>query len=373
MRARAARLPHRPRPLSHPGRADRRAPVGEARRPDERALRRQQGAQARAPARRGARRGQDARAHARRGGEPPGRRDGRSTARARGSRSTPSSCRSRRRRMRAERAGGARAAVCTPRRVPRGASRRVRRVALGAAMRTSSRSAARTRWARSASSTPRASSRRRCAPAQLPEPDVVVVALGSGGTAAGLAVGFEQAGLRTRVLGVVVAPPTPVLAPPRAAARAEDRCARGAAGLRGAARGEAHRRRRKVDGPRLRSSDRGGTRGDGDRAGAGARARSDVHGEGLRVRARVVRARRRAATSSTGTRCRRRHCCPCSATRSWSCRAPSRACCADPCGCATACNSVRGTTCIVHHDRSELGSRVVRSACSVKRGSGPEG
>jgi len=46
---------------------------------------------------------------------------------------------------------------------------------------------------------------------QLPEPDVAVVALGSGGTAAGLAVGFEQAGLRTRVIGVAVAPPTPVL------------------------------------------------------------------------------------------------------------------------------------------------------------------
>jgi D-cysteine desulfhydrase len=46
---------------------------------------------------------------------------------------------------------------------------------------------------------------------ELAEPDVVVVAMGSGGTAAGLAVGFEQAGLRTRVLGVAVAPPTPVL------------------------------------------------------------------------------------------------------------------------------------------------------------------
>jgi D-cysteine desulfhydrase len=46
---------------------------------------------------------------------------------------------------------------------------------------------------------------------QVPEPDVVVVALGSGGTAAGLAVGFEHAGLRTRVLGVAVAPPTPVV------------------------------------------------------------------------------------------------------------------------------------------------------------------
>ncbi len=45
----------------------------------------------------------------------------------------------------------------------------------------------------------------------LPEPSMVVVAMGSGGTAAGLAVGFEQAGLGTRVLGVAVAPPTPVL------------------------------------------------------------------------------------------------------------------------------------------------------------------
>jgi 1-aminocyclopropane-1-carboxylate deaminase/D-cysteine desulfhydrase-like pyridoxal-dependent ACC family enzyme len=45
----------------------------------------------------------------------------------------------------------------------------------------------------------------------LVEPDLVVVATGSGGTAAGLAVGFEQAGLKTRVLGVAVAPPTPVL------------------------------------------------------------------------------------------------------------------------------------------------------------------
>jgi 1-aminocyclopropane-1-carboxylate deaminase/D-cysteine desulfhydrase-like pyridoxal-dependent ACC family enzyme len=43
---------------------------------------------------------------------------------------------------------------------------------------------------------------------ELPEPDVAVVAMGSGGTAAGLAAGFEQAGLRTRVLGVAVSPPT---------------------------------------------------------------------------------------------------------------------------------------------------------------------
>lgn len=38
----------------------------------------------------------------------------------------------------------------------------------------------------------------------LPEPAHVVVAVGTGGTAAGLALGFQLAGLRTRVLGVVV-------------------------------------------------------------------------------------------------------------------------------------------------------------------------
>jgi D-cysteine desulfhydrase len=42
---------------------------------------------------------------------------------------------------------------------------------------------------------------------QMPEPDVCVVALGSGGTAAGLAVGLFDAGLRTRVVGVCVAEP----------------------------------------------------------------------------------------------------------------------------------------------------------------------
>ena len=47
---------------------------------------------------------------------------------------------------------------------------------------------------------------------ELPEPDVVFVAMGSGGTAAGLAVGFEQVGLRTRVTGVAVSPPAPLLA-----------------------------------------------------------------------------------------------------------------------------------------------------------------
>lgn len=46
----------------------------------------------------------------------------------------------------------------------------------------------------------------------MPEPDVVVVAMGSGGTAAGLAVGFEASGMRTRVVGVAISQPVPVLA-----------------------------------------------------------------------------------------------------------------------------------------------------------------
>ncbi|WP_394842719.1 pyridoxal-phosphate dependent enzyme [Pendulispora brunnea] len=41
----------------------------------------------------------------------------------------------------------------------------------------------------------------------LPEPDLAVVTLGSGGTAAGLAVGFAQEGMKTRVVGVAVAAP----------------------------------------------------------------------------------------------------------------------------------------------------------------------
>ncbi len=44
----------------------------------------------------------------------------------------------------------------------------------------------------------------------LPEPSHVVVALGSGGTAAGLAVGLRLAGLRTRVVGIVVNDKLPV-------------------------------------------------------------------------------------------------------------------------------------------------------------------
>jgi 1-aminocyclopropane-1-carboxylate deaminase/D-cysteine desulfhydrase-like pyridoxal-dependent ACC family enzyme len=42
---------------------------------------------------------------------------------------------------------------------------------------------------------------------ELPEPDVCVVALGSGGTAAGLAAGFAAEGMRTRVVGVCVSTP----------------------------------------------------------------------------------------------------------------------------------------------------------------------
>lgn len=39
---------------------------------------------------------------------------------------------------------------------------------------------------------------------ELPEPDRVVVAVGTGGSAAGLVVGLQAAGLRSRVLGVIV-------------------------------------------------------------------------------------------------------------------------------------------------------------------------
>jgi D-cysteine desulfhydrase len=45
----------------------------------------------------------------------------------------------------------------------------------------------------------------------VPEPDACIVALGSGGTAAGLAVGFAVAGLRTKVVGVCVSTPPAVL------------------------------------------------------------------------------------------------------------------------------------------------------------------
>jgi len=44
----------------------------------------------------------------------------------------------------------------------------------------------------------------------LPEPDLIVLPLGSGGSAAGLAAGVIRAGLRTRVLAVAVAEPVKV-------------------------------------------------------------------------------------------------------------------------------------------------------------------
>lgn len=43
---------------------------------------------------------------------------------------------------------------------------------------------------------------------EMPEPDMIVTALGSGGTVAGLAVGLEAAGLRTRILAVAVSSPS---------------------------------------------------------------------------------------------------------------------------------------------------------------------
>ena len=46
---------------------------------------------------------------------------------------------------------------------------------------------------------------------ELPEPDVCVVALGSGGTAGGLAAGFEAEGMKTQVVGVCVSTPPWVL------------------------------------------------------------------------------------------------------------------------------------------------------------------
>jgi 1-aminocyclopropane-1-carboxylate deaminase/D-cysteine desulfhydrase-like pyridoxal-dependent ACC family enzyme len=59
---------------------------------------------------------------------------------------------------------------------------------------------------------------------ELPEPEVCVVALGSGGTAAGLAAGFAAEGVRTRVVGVCISQPTWLL---RSASRGLARaCAR---------------------------------------------------------------------------------------------------------------------------------------------------
>jgi 1-aminocyclopropane-1-carboxylate deaminase/D-cysteine desulfhydrase-like pyridoxal-dependent ACC family enzyme len=46
---------------------------------------------------------------------------------------------------------------------------------------------------------------------EAPEPDLCVVGLGTGGTVAGLAAGFEAEGLRTRVVGVLLSHPAQVL------------------------------------------------------------------------------------------------------------------------------------------------------------------
>jgi 1-aminocyclopropane-1-carboxylate deaminase/D-cysteine desulfhydrase-like pyridoxal-dependent ACC family enzyme len=45
----------------------------------------------------------------------------------------------------------------------------------------------------------------------LPAPDVIIVTVGSGGTAAGLCAGLALTELNTRVLGVMVAPPAPIV------------------------------------------------------------------------------------------------------------------------------------------------------------------
>jgi D-cysteine desulfhydrase len=60
--------------------------------------------------------------------------------------------------------------------------------------------------------------------AELPEPGQIVVALGSGGTAAGLVLGLALAGLRTRVVAVQVNDRTPLS--PRRVARLAERARR---------------------------------------------------------------------------------------------------------------------------------------------------
>jgi 1-aminocyclopropane-1-carboxylate deaminase/D-cysteine desulfhydrase-like pyridoxal-dependent ACC family enzyme len=63
----------------------------------------------------------------------------------------------------------------------------------------------------------------------LPEPDLCFVALGSGGTAAGLAAGFAAAGMKTRVVGVCIL--TPPWAARLAARLLLARCLRQAEGI----------------------------------------------------------------------------------------------------------------------------------------------
>ena len=97
---------------------------------------------------------------------------------------------------------------------------------------------------------------------ELPEPDVCVVALGSGGTAAGLAAGFAAEGLRTRVVGVVrVARRRGSLRVARARSRApapRERGARERAGAHATRASHRHALPRR----RLRPRDRAGRRGD---------------------------------------------------------------------------------------------------------------
>ena len=47
---------------------------------------------------------------------------------------------------------------------------------------------------------------------QMPDPDIIVVTVGSGGTAAGIAAGLELTGMRARVVGVLVAEPPRLIA-----------------------------------------------------------------------------------------------------------------------------------------------------------------
>jgi 1-aminocyclopropane-1-carboxylate deaminase/D-cysteine desulfhydrase-like pyridoxal-dependent ACC family enzyme len=75
----------------------------------------------------------------------------------------------------------------------------------------------------------------------MPEPDVVVVATGSGGTVAGLAVGFEMLGMRTNVVGVAISQPAAVLG---VMAR---RVARKTAALLGLARGPSVRAAARIE------------------------------------------------------------------------------------------------------------------------------
>jgi D-cysteine desulfhydrase len=104
---------------------------------------------------------------------------------------------------------------------------------------------------------------------ELPEPDLIIAALGSGGTVAGLLAGVVREGLRARVVGVNVAVVSPlaqalVLALAHAAIRAD-------AGQAGVVR---LARRLEVD-----PSERGG--GYGHRTDGGDRATHDAAGAGL--------------------------------------------------------------------------------------------